>query len=56
MATASGARGAFATIYTGRDGKPAMRAFLADGLLVRYDMRIVEGKWIEKALRVTGNR
>ena len=62
---------AFATIFTGRDGKPAMRAFLADGSWmdmefavvengydwsmvhpqagpVRYEMRIVDGKWVEK--------
>ena len=62
---------AFATIYTGRDGKPAMRAFLADGSWLdmdvelvpngftwkmvhplggsmRYDMRIEDGKWVEK--------
>ena len=61
---------AFATIYTGRDGKPAMRAFLANGQwmdmdlevvadgytwrmvnpqvgLIRYDMRVVDGKWFE---------
>ena len=62
---------AFATIYTGRDGKLALRAFLANGQwmdmdielvpdgytwrmthpqagLMRYEMRIVEGRWIEK--------
>lgn len=62
---------AFATIYTGRDGRPAMRAFLANGQwmdmdlevvpdgytwrmvnpqvgLIRYDMRVVDGRWVEK--------
>jgi len=39
---------AFATIYTGRDGKPAMRAFLANGQWIDADFAVVPDGFVWK--------